>query len=247
MTFACATQRYAVSNDSGAPTAGVRIILYRRAAAGSIECPATIIGLLDVFDMSTADTTAIRGVASDRGSGEPLVAYTISRSVADTPGVASAIGFVSDGHQRFGFQVSGSPGATSHNTIATLQLDDTATGRRAVLHHEAAMGVDTYSDAVDLSIAQGAGRAQLTGSVAWFNTFRSWDETVSVDDVPFAKVGGSLVADDQGPAITPLGDQLFFTSDQRGVLLDFVNAPAMISGGLGAVLSAGGRLVRIAY
>src|SRR5438552_15557780 len=109
-TFSCASQRYAVSGDSGAPATGVLVVLYQRAPDGSIACPATAIGQLDLFDASAPGTTAVRGVVTGPGSGGPLVDYTISHNVADPEGVASATGFVTDGPQRPDVQLTGAPG-----------------------------------------------------------------------------------------------------------------------------------------
>src|SRR5213592_3364087 len=142
LAFTCASQRYAESGDSGAPATGVRVVLYQRAPDGSIACPATAIGQLDLFDASAPGTTAVRGVATAPGGAAPLVDYTISHSSADPENVASATGFVSDGQQRLDFQVTGEPGSGLHNTIATVQLDDSA----------AELGVDTYGDDLDLSV-----------------------------------------------------------------------------------------------
>src|SRR5882762_5913497 len=214
LAFTCASQRYAESGDSGAPATGVRVVLYRRAPDGSIACPATAIGQLDLFDAGAPGTAVVRGVVTGPGGGGPLVDYTISHNVADAQGVATATGFVTDGQQRLDFQVTGEPGSGLHNTIATVQLDDAAADLHAVLHHAAEMGVDTYYEDVDLSVHGAALRAELTGSTGWFNTFRSWDEIVSVKDVPFAKVGGSMVPQDQGPTITPQGGRLFFTGEE---------------------------------
>ncbi|TMC67141.1 MAG: hypothetical protein E6J18_16675, partial [Chloroflexi bacterium] len=193
LAFTCASQRYAESGDSGAPATGVRVVLYQRAPDGSIACPATAIGQLDLFDASAPGTTAVRGVATAPGGAAPLVDYTISHNVADAKGVASATGFVSDGQQRLDFQVTGEPGSGLHNPIATVQLDDATADLHAVLHHAAEMGVDTYYEDVDLSVHDAVLSAELKGSTGWFNTLRSWDEIVSVNDAPVAKVGGSLV------------------------------------------------------
>ena len=246
LTFTCASQRYAESGDSGAPATGVRVVLYRRAPDGSIACPATAIGQVDLFDASAPGTTGVRGVVTGPGGGEPLVDYTISHNVADAQGVATATGFVTDGQQRLDFQVTGEPGSGLHNTIATVQLDDSAADVHAVLHHAAYMGVDTYSDDLDLSVQHAAGSAELKGSVGWANTLRSWDEIVSVNDAPFAKVGGSFVPENEGPSISPIGGRFFFTGEERRVLLDFVGAPDSIRAGLAGVLGAGTHLVRIA-
>ena len=245
-TFSCASQRYAVSGDSGAPATGVLVVLYQRAPDGSIACPAAAIGQLDLFDVSAPGTMAVRGVATGPGGGTALVDYTISHNVTDAEWVASAAGFMSDGQQRLDFHVTGEPGSNVNTTIATLQIDDTAANLHAVLHHAAEMGVDTYGDDLDLSVQHVSGSAELKGSVGWFNTFRSWDEIVSLNGVPFAKVGGSVVPQGEGPTITPIGAPLFLTGDQRQVLLDFVGAPDSIRAGLAGVLGAGAHLVRIA-
>ena len=246
LAFTCASQRYAESGDSGAPATGVRVVLYRRAPDGSIACPATAIGQLDLFDASAPSTTAVRGVGTGPGGSGPLVDYTISHNVADAQGVATATGFLTDGQQRLDFQVTGEPGSGLNNTIATVQLDDAAADLHAVLHHAAQMGVDTYSDDLDLSVQHAAGSAELKGSVGWANTLRSWDEIVSVNDAPFAKVGGSFVPENEGPSISPIGGRFFFTGEERRVLLDFVGAPDSIRAGLAGVLGAGAHLVRIA-
>src|SRR2546425_5144243 len=217
--WSCASQRYAVTGDSGAPATGVRVVLYQRAPAGSLACPTMAVGQLDLFDASAPGTTAVRGVATAPGGAAPLVDYTISHNVADAEGVASATGFVSDGQQRLDFQVTGAPGSDFHSPSATMQLDDAAADLHAVLHHSAQMGVDTYSDDLDLTVQHAAGSAELKGSVGWFNTFRSWDEIVSLNEVPFAKVGGSVVPEGEGPTITPIGGALFLPRQQRQIFL----------------------------
>jgi len=246
LAWSCASQRYAVTGDSGAPATGVRVVLQRRAPDGSIACPATAIGQLDLFDAGAPGTTAVRGVVTGPGGTGPLVDYTISHNAADAQGVATATGFVTDGQQRLDFQVTGEPGSGLNNTIATVQLDDAAADLHAVLHHAAQMGVDTYSDDLDLSVQHAAGSAELKGSVGWANTLRSWDEIVSVNDAPFAKVGGGFVPENEGPSISPIGGRLFFTSEELRLLLDFVAAPESIRAGLAGALGAGARLVRIA-
>ncbi|HEX4573773.1 MAG TPA: hypothetical protein VH158_01480 [Gemmatimonadales bacterium] len=248
MAGSCTTQRYAVTNDSGAPATGVRFLLYELAPAGSIPCPATAIGQLDLFDASTTGTTAVHGtVRESGGGGQPVVDYTITHAVGDPPAVTSASGFVSDGQQRLVFEVSGSPGSGVNTTVSTVQLDDSAADYHEVLHYSAMMGVDTYSDGLDLTASHAGSIAELKGSTGRFNTGRSWDETVTVDDVPLAKVGGILIPDGGQPTITPADGRLFFTSEELAILRDFVNAPATVRGGLYRVLGAGAHLVRIGF
>src|SRR6266478_4355853 len=71
LAWSCASQRYAVTGDSGAPATGVRVVLQRRAPDGSIACPATTVGQLDLFDASAPGTTAVRAVVTGPGGGGP--------------------------------------------------------------------------------------------------------------------------------------------------------------------------------
>ena len=221
-------------------------MLYQRAPDGAIACPPTAVGQLDLFDASAPGTIAARGVVTLPAGGPPLVDYTITHNVADAQGSMSATGFVNDGAERLDFHVTAAPGSGSHTTISTLQVDDSAADVHAVLQHSAAMGVDTYSEDLDLVVQYAVGSAELKGSQGWSNTFRSWDQIVSIDDVPFAKVGGVLVSDTEEPSISPVADRPFFTGAERQILLNFVGAPDWIRAGLAAVLGAGSRLVSVA-
>src|SRR2546423_3880618 len=140
LAWSCTSQRYAVTGDAGAPATGVRFVLYTRAPDGAIACPTVALGHVDLFDASAPGTTALRGAATGLSGDAPLVAYTISHNATDAQGVASATGFVSDGQQRLDFQMSGAPGARFNTRVATLQLDDSAAGLHAVLHHAAGGG-----------------------------------------------------------------------------------------------------------
>jgi hypothetical protein len=246
IAWSCTTQRYAVSDDSGAPATGVRLVLYQLAPAGSIACPATVIGQLDLFDASASGTAAVHGTVHS-SSGQALVDYTIQHVIGDPPFVASASGFLSDGQQRLDFEVSGGPASGVNTVVSTVQLDDSAADLHEVLHRSGMMGVDTYSDELDLTASHAGSIVELTGTTGWFNTFRSWDETITVNQVPFAKVGGSLVPEGDQPTIASLGGPLAFTGEQLAILRDLVNAPGTVGGGLARVLGAGRRLVGIAF
>jgi hypothetical protein len=241
-TWSCATQTYAVSGDTGAPATGVRFMLYALAPAGSIACPATTIGQLDLFDASTAGTRAMHAVATSVG-GLPLVDYTLSQIIADPSRASSATGSVGDGQHRLSFQQATSLGSGPYNVIATVQLDDSAADLHEVLHDTEERGVDTYSDDLDLTVRRGSLAVQLTGSTGWANTFVSWNEILAVNAIPFAKVTGSVVPQGTQPTITPLSGMPFFTSEQRQLVLDVVATPDTISRSLYRVLSASARLV----
>ena len=104
------------------------------------------------------------------------------------------------------------------------------------------MGVDTYYEDLDLTLRHEYVTLELKGAAGWFNTVRSWNEVVTVDGVPFAKIGGDMVPEGGGPTITPAGPFLL-TSDQRQLLFDVVNTPGMLGSELGRVLGVARRLV----
>jgi hypothetical protein len=241
-TWSCATQTYAVSGHTGAPATGVRFMLYQLAPDGSIACPATTIGQLDLFDASTAGTRAMHAIATSVG-GVPLVDYTLSQIISDPSRASSASGSVGDGQHRLSFQQAESLGSGPYNVIATVQLDDSAADLHELLHDSGEMGVDTHSDDLDLTVRHGSLAVALIGSTGWANTFVSWDEIFTVNDVPFAKLTGSAVPQGNPPTITPLSGIPFLTSGQRQLVFDVVATPDTISRSLYRVLSASAQLV----
>src|SRR5256885_6175965 len=174
LAWSCTSQRYAVTGDSGAPATGIRFVLSTRAPDGPIACPAVALGHVDLFDASAPGTTALRGAATGPSGDAPLVVYTISHNATDAQGVASATGFVSGGQQRPGFQASGAPGSGFNTRVATLQLDDSAAGLHALLHHSAVMGGGTTSDDPDLSVRHAAPSAEPKGPGGGVHTPRAW-------------------------------------------------------------------------
>ena len=221
----------------------MRLTLYQLRADGAIACPSTVLGALDVFDASTSDSAAVRAVASG-GDGVPYVEYTIRRAVADSQSSADAAGWVSDGRRRLSFTVSAGPAPDVHGSDFALQLDDSAAGFHAMLHDAWQMGVDTYSDSIDLTVSGAGETIDLAGSTGWFNTYRSWDERVTVDGQPLAAVGGSMVPDGGQPTITSLQPAPLTGAEQQ-LIRDLVAEPGDLSQNLSRLLGLGGHLVPI--
>jgi len=244
--FSCDSQRYVLTAQAGAPARAVRFTLYQLAPAGSILCPPTAIGQLDLADASTGDTIAIRVTATGVGDGAAYLDYTIRHANADPQFAATAVGWVSDGRRRVDFHGAGHRGAVFNSRVAVMQLDDSAADAHAALSDSADMGVDTFSDEVALTFGHGGVTLGLSGVASWFNTLRSWDQIVTVDNLPFAKVGGTAVAEGGQPTLTPLRPPVPFTAEQRLLLLDLVAAPGTLQLDLVRLLSAGAHLVGIA-
>ncbi len=246
LAFSCDSQRYVLTAQTGAPPHAVRLTLYQLASVGSILCPATAIGQLDLTDASTGDTTAVHATATGVGDGAAYLDYTIRHATADPPFAATAVGWVSDGQQRVDFQGAGHYAAALHSGITVIQLDDSAADAHATLNDSGYMGVDTWSEDVDLTFRHGGVTLGLSGAESWANTFMSWDEIVRVNSVPFAKVGGTAVPEGGQPTLTPLTLPVPFTGEERLLVLDLVAAPGTLRLDLARSLSAGAHLVGIA-
>ena len=241
--WSCAAQAFGVGADMGAPATGVRFALYEIAPNGGIVCPATRIGQLDLFDVSTTGLRAIHAVATSAGGSEPLVDYTLEHATTDQLRSLHASDSVSDGQHRVSFLQTDREGSGPNSVISTVALDDSAADVHELLQDSGEMGVDTHADDLDLTVHHGPLAVELKGTTDWANTLVSWDETMTVNNVPFAKVSGNWVPQGSQPTITPLSSMLFFTSDERQLVLDVVAAPDTISLELYYLLGAPTRLV----
>ena len=245
-TFAwsCDTRRYVLTTLSGAPAGGVRLLLYALDATGAILCPATVIGQLDLADASTGDTTALRASATPVGQSAEYVDYTIRHATADPQFLATATGSIRDGHTRLDFHLVGRPGA--FNTRATtMQLDDSAADVHETLSDSVEMGVDTRADDFELTVRHTADTLELSGWVGRTfvgGGFESWDQVITLNRTPYAKVDG-MAAGDAQPPLVRLGRPLPFTGEERQLLLDLIALPGNLLGDFARLLGAGARLV----
>ncbi len=229
----------------GAPARGVRFVLYQLAPDGSLPCPATVIGQLDLVDASSPDAVAVRATASAVGGSPTYVDYTLRRVVTDPLYAVSARGTVSDGRRSLDFSLASRPSPDQHGGVEMMTVDAAALDVHQALYQAAQMGVDTYSDDIQFTLRHGTTTLGLQGTFHWFNTLRSWDEIVTVNSLPFAKVGGSGVPEGGGPTFTRLlpGPGVF-SDDERQLLLALVVAPRGVSGDVDRVLGPAVPLVR---
>jgi hypothetical protein len=114
-------ERYAVDESrTGAPATGVRLILYAvNPVLGQILFPLNEVGHLDLIDVSTAASDALRLVAVVEG--ETHLDYTASITVTTTSATLAAEGFLSDGTDQVDFDLSltGTANAVSLDYLIT--------------------------------------------------------------------------------------------------------------------------------
>ncbi len=99
------TDRYEISNRTGAPANGVRFILYAvDPLQRRVVTPINEIGYLDLTDKSTSQTTTlgIKAVIDN----QTLLDYDVSASPTSTGATVSVRGFLSDGLTRVDFEAS---------------------------------------------------------------------------------------------------------------------------------------------
>src|SRR6266566_3841353 len=149
-----------------------------------------------------------------------------------------------DGHTRLDFHLVGRPGA--FNTRATtMQLDDSAADVHETLSDSVEMGVDTRADDFELTVRHTADTLQLSGWVGRTfvgGGFESWDQVITLNRTPYAKVDG-MAAGDAQPPLVRLGRPLPFTGEERQLLLDLIALPGNLLGDFARLLGAGARLV----
>jgi len=231
----CTTFLYAIAPDTGAPATAVRLMLYQRNPGGNLSCPPTPIGHFDLFDVSTAGVPAIHAVATDLSGDPPVIDYTMTRTGI---GSNTTTGFVASGAHRLGLNLF-TDDSTRFMPVTRWQIDVVGTGIQEVLAESIFQGVDTYSDDLDFQISDGPAATEVVAGYGVFNTSSSWGGKVSVDAVPFAKISGTGDA----PVFSPTTPRVRFTSSERGLLTQVLNAPAGLHATLGGMLAVSTQLL----
>ena len=126
-----------------------------------------------------------------------------------------------------------------------MQLDDSAADVHETLSDSVEMGVDTRADDVELTVRHTADTLELSGWVGRTfvgGGFESWDQVITLNRTPYAKVDG-MAAGDAQPPLVRLGRPLPFTGEERQLLLDLIALPGNLLGDFARLLGAGARLV----
>lgn len=209
------TDRYEISNRTGAPANGVRFILYAvDPVQRRVVTPVNEIGYLDLTDESTSQTMTlgIKAVIDN----QTLLDYDFSASPSGTGATASGKGFLSDGVTRVDFEFSQSFSQTT-GMQATYKL--TAPQKGVSLELRANFS-PTFSGTINFTIRVGNDTVvfNVSGTFGPDGESRPIDGTITyngevvvkISGTPsnpvFTDAGGNQLQPGQSQALKKLGD-----------------------------------------
>jgi len=167
--YDAATDTYVVSDLTGAPSNGVRFILY---AVNPLTFrpaePLNEVGYVDIVDESGSTTAAFHVTVVSNGV--TYLDYSASASGSSNTGVVTVSGFASDGTNRANFTVETTITSTStalniglHYTLQVPSRDFTIGYQATLVAQQSSSSVDAT---VDFTISGRNGDLRLTGSYA---------------------------------------------------------------------------------
>lgn len=177
--------KYVVSADTGAPSNGIRFLLYEVDSTGNIGTPLRQVGRLDLIDKSTAGTQSLEVVVASNTF--TYVDYTVSGSGTRSAFTLTAAGFIRNPRRELDFSITYS---LSGNAYAIHeQFDDTADQ----LHLTFSFGITVTSDtstAVTLGFTYqvGSQSIEISGGGAINALTQSLAGTVKVNGNTFALI-----------------------------------------------------------
>jgi hypothetical protein len=251
-TYDLATGHYKVSNLTGAPSTGVRFILYQVHAvtADSLALvePLTSIGCADLTDES-ASVSALKLHLKAYSTGNacttlntPLIDYTASASITGTPPNVTAAqvdvsGFVSDGTTQVDFDLSQTLSTTTGITVdysLSVPSADVSVGFKATytLAQQATVTL-TVQNAGNTTVVNASGNeAAITGTIK-----HNGDLVVNIVGSPssptFTSASGDALTDAQVAALR----RMFDFTDELLNHVDEMLAPAHALLGLSLVFA----------
>jgi hypothetical protein len=186
-----ATDTYLVSELTGAPSNGVRFLLY---AVNPITLrpaePLNQVGYVDIVDESGSTTSAFHvTVVSD---GVTYLDYNASASGTSNSGLVTVSGFASDGTTRANFNVQTTITATASAIDVALNYTLRVPSRDFAINYQASLEAGSQSSSVaatvDFAISGRNGNLSLTGSYS----DNGGSFTVKVNGETFATVTVSV-------------------------------------------------------
>lgn len=210
--------RYVVDpSATGAPASGIRLVLYAvDPVLGQILQPLQPIGTLDLIDVSTPASDAVRLLAVI--GGVTYLDYTAGTTVTTSTVTLAAVGYVSNGTDRIDFDLS----VTVDGQSGDFAVDYTLTSTEGAVRLEATFGSSSISVSLRLT---GDGNQVLFSLLAGPSTFSGQIEyngsvvvTIggTVESPTFTRPDGTALSQDEIASLRAMFDiidELFDTFD----------------------------------
>lgn len=210
-TWDLATGAYVASDLTGAPSNGVRFLLY---AVSPVTLrpldPLQELGYVDVIDQSGTTTQAFR--VEVVAGGVTYLDYNVSATASTTGGKVTLSGFVTDGVTRANFHLDNTITANGSDFDLTTDYDLDVPSRDLSLDYTTTLtglGGSTPSIGLNLVMDGGNGQVRLTGSYS--DNAGSFTVRVNGDlfaTITLASSGDPVITGANGQALTPVEQQL---------------------------------------
>jgi predicted small lipoprotein YifL len=204
------TDTYVVSDLSGAPSNGVRFLLYAvdPVLLRPVE-PVVETGYVDVIDQSTASSVDIRVKVVE--SGVTYLDYSVVGGETASGGVVTIDGYAFNGTVRANFRLKNSVFLSNGGVVIVLDYTLDVPSRGLSIDWTATLDDASESVTLDLSVSGPNGNVSLVGSSdADGGTF-----TVKVNGDTFATItvtgGSTVITGATGDALTPDEEQAMET------------------------------------
>jgi hypothetical protein len=214
------TSGYVVTNQTGAPANGIRILLYfTNSATGMPFLPVTPIGSLDLTDKSTAQANKL-GVVLTFGQ-TTVGAYDITLVSSTSSVTATAVGYLQAvaGSDRIDFNLHDvlSVSGQSLSLVSTNDITHAGTSIHVVLNQS-----DIFSGGASLvaRVQRGNATIELTGTGDLGNRTGPISGNIKFNNTSVATISGSF----EDPAIAGTGGHTFTAEQVDAMLVIFGTA-----------------------
>ncbi len=235
---------YVASSRTGAPSAGVRFILYAIDPITDVpSSPLTEIGYADLIDTSSGSTTSLHVLVVGTTGASPVtyVDYTISGTFSTTSATATVAGYATDGKTRLDFSVtiSGTGSASGGTFTFNSTFDVNAKSIHIVFNITATSTISASSETIALtlhfSLAVGSETVTADGTV----TVTSTSTSITTSGTITVKVNGgdfaTITITNTGTTLTGAGGRQL-TANEQNALDKIFEVPDKIFEGLGELL-----------
>jgi predicted small lipoprotein YifL len=230
------TQAYEVSDLTGAPSNGVRILLYEQDANGDFILPLAETGHVDLTDLSSGSTGKGR-LQAVKGS-TTFLDYTVTATGDESDGSIGVTGFLTTGAGRM--DVDFSADGAVNGSSSTIDMQSSLDFPSHDLHFDFGMNGSIDDDAqtgaysVTETIKSPNGRMDLVGSAGYSDDFTF---TIKVNGDTWATYDGSTLTPVDGRTLT--GDEQQALTSAAGLTLIGILLPlqlvivmAVLTGGI---------------